>query len=191
MRQLDTCDFCGDAADGVYEVVPASVAGESRRLALCTDCRATLQSVVDPLLDAAGSPSAAPEPESESVVAESAERTDDDTQTDAAESADSTAEPAADDGIVIESGSADEPEAAETVDVDDADTSSTQSKRRPSGYAQVIRLLQNRDGAMPRDDLRALATNAYDLGGREFDEVVEAAVENGDLKESPAGLRTT
>ncbi len=187
MHQLDTCDFCGDAADGVYEVVPASVAGESRRLALCTDCRATLQSVVDPLLDAAGSPpAAAPEPETEPV-----QRTDDDIETDAADSASSAVESDADDGIVIESGSGDESGEREAADSDDADTSSTQSKRRPSGYAQVIRLLQNRDGAMPRDDLRALATNAYDLGSREFDEAVEAGVENGDLEESPAGLRTT
>ncbi|GAA0261501.1 hypothetical protein [Halobacterium noricense] len=191
MRQLDTCDFCGDAADGVYEVVPASVAGESRRLALCTDCRATLQSVVDPLLDAAGSPPAAAPGAEDKSVTESAERTDDDSEIDAAESADSTAESDADDGIVIESGSADDQEATGTEGGDEADTGGTQSKRRPSGYAQVIRLLQNRDGTMPRDDLRALATNAYDLGGREFKEAVEAAVENGDLEESPAGLRTT
>lgn len=190
MRQLDTCDFCGDAADGVYEVVPASVAGESRRLALCTDCRATLQSVVDPLLDAAGAPQgAAPESGTDSGT-ESVERSDGDAERAASQSADSTAGADADDGIVIESGSADERDAAETADGDDADRSE-QSKRRPSGYARVIRLLQNRDGAMPREDLRALATNAYDLGGREFDEAVEAAVENGDLEESPAGLRTT
>lgn len=191
MRQLDTCDFCGDAADGVYEVVPASVAGESRRLALCTDCRATLQSVVGPLLDAAGSPpAAAPEAESEPEAA-SAERTDGDTETDASESASSAVESDADDGIVIESGSGDESGERETEDGDKANTGGTQSKRRPSGCAQVIRLLQNRDGPMPRDDLRALATNAYDLGSREFDEAVEAGIENGDLEESPAGLRTT
>jgi len=51
MRQLDSCDFCGERAEGVFEVVPGSAAGGARRLALCSDCRETLQSVVDPLLD--------------------------------------------------------------------------------------------------------------------------------------------
>ncbi|WP_353634790.1 hypothetical protein ABSL23_03950 [Halobacterium sp. NMX12-1] len=187
MRQLDTCDFCADAADGVYEVVPASVAGESRRLALCADCRATLQSVVDPLLDAA--PEAESESESESDPEPNPDRDQrDDADADTSKSADSAAESGDDeDGIVIESGSGDKQEGAE--DAEDADDG--QAERRPSGYGQVIRLLQNRDGAMPREDLRALATNAYDLGGREFEDAVEAAVENGDVEESPDGLRTT
>ncbi|MGB9964539.1 hypothetical protein [Halobacterium hubeiense] len=179
MRQLDACDFCGDAADGVYEVVPASVAGDSRRLALCADCRSTLQSVVDPLLKAA-------------------ERVDGESEPDSPEPAtvDADAAPAADeDGVVIESGAADAPgpeDAGETGDEqDDEAAGGAEQERRPPGYGQVIRLLQNRDGAMPRDDLRALATNAYDLGGREFDDALEAAVENGDVEESPDGLRTT
>ncbi|MCG1004358.1 MULTISPECIES: hypothetical protein [Halobacterium] len=199
MRQLDTCDFCGGAADGVYEVVPASVAGESRRLALCADCRATLQSVVDPLLDAAAEgPDSAPE---RSEVNDNAEATPErDSSAAESEASDESTE----DGIVIESQPASESEDADDEDSDKVaddgsedddtedsdDSSATQSKRRPSGYAQVIRLLQNRDGAMPREDLRALATNAYDLGGREFENAVEAAVENGDVEESAAGLRT-
>ncbi|CQH61916.1 uncharacterized protein HHUB_3588 [Halobacterium hubeiense] len=190
MRQLDTCDFCADAANGVYEVVPASVAGESRRLALCADCRATLQSVVDPLLDAAGTPAAAPEAESKSETepeSESESDRRDDADADASPSVDSAAESGDDeDGIVIESGSRDEQEGGNAENAD-----SGKPERRPSGYGQVIRLLQNRDGAMPRDDLRALATNAYNLGGREFEDAVEAAVENGDVEESPDGLRTT
>jgi len=54
----------------------------------------------------------------------------------------------------------------------------------------VIRLLQNREGAMPRADLRSLATNAYDLRERTFEDALEAAVENGDVEETSGGLRT-
>jgi len=197
MRQLDTCDFCADAADGVYEVVPASVAGESRRLALCADCRATLQSVVDPLLDAADrdatadqSPAPEREPESERESESATGRNDDDSDDSDASASASDAE-TGEDGIVIESGS---DSAEETADADEETTDESGGEsgreRRPSGYGQVVRLLQNRDGAMPREDLRALATNAYDLGGREFEDAVEAAVENGDVEESPDGLRT-
>jgi len=194
MRQLDTCDFCADAADGVYEVVPASVAGESRRLALCADCRATLQSVVDPLLDAAdrdATPNSDPEPEPESKSGAESERNDDTNSDDSDASASASDAEAGEDSIVIESGS---DSAEETADADEETTDESGGEsgreRRPSGYGQVVRLLQNRDGAMPREDLRALATNAYDLGGREFEDAVEAAVENGDVEESPDGLRT-
>jgi len=194
MRQLDTCDFCADAADGVYEVVPASVAGESRRLALCADCRATLQSVVDPLLDAAdreATPNSDPEPEPESKSGAESGRSDDTNSDDSDASASASDAETGEDGIVIESGS---DSAEETADADEGTTDESGGEsgreRRPSGYGQVVRLLQNRDGAMPREDLRALATNAYDLGGREFEDAVEAAVENGDVEESPAGLRT-
>ncbi len=181
MRQLDACDFCGDAADGVYEVVPAAVAGESRRLALCADCRTTLQSVLDPLLDAAGETTVGASddsPEPDGAAASDPEPTPD------VDSPEEPAAPADDaDGVVIDAG---EPEA----DVANENDASAEPERRPDGYAQVIRLLQNRDGAMPREDLRALATNAYDLGGREFEDAVDAAVGNGDVEETADGLRT-
>ena len=53
MRQLRTCDFCGDDAAGVYEVLPPELSpteAEQRRVVLCTDCLETLEGVLDPLL---------------------------------------------------------------------------------------------------------------------------------------------
>ncbi|MFD1685372.1 hypothetical protein [Halobellus litoreus] len=57
MRQLRACDFCGDDAAGVYEVLPPELSpteAEQRRVVLCENCLSTLEGVVDPLLDRLG-----------------------------------------------------------------------------------------------------------------------------------------
>jgi hypothetical protein len=190
MRQLDTCDFCGGAPEGVFEVVPGDIEGGPVRLALCASCRGTLASVTDPLLDA--------------------DRRDTSGQGTATESTDPSLEPASSEPTTDEApdtanASASGDGAAETDDADEReDTTDAGSDsgvtiesqgggspaRRPDGYAQLLRLLQNRDGAMPKSDLRALATNAYDLSAETFEAAVEAAVENGDVEETASGLRT-
>lgn len=201
MRQLDSCDFCGDAAEGVFEVVPGSAAGGSRRLALCTSCRETLQSVVDPLLDdadtenrtspanagAADSPDDEPDPRGANATPDSASEAEPAHET---ESASATAEETSGDGGTSEAARGSESDGG-GVTIQSGSSATGSSERRPDGYAQVIRLLQNRDGAMPRDDLRALATNAYDLREQTFEEAVDAAVDNGDVEETSSGLRTT
>jgi len=195
MRQVDTCDFCGDAPDGVFEVVPAAVPDGPVRLALCADCRTTLETVVDPLLAADASDPTASEsgtgddgPVSRSTAAEPGTARDSGVE-DAAEAAPNaptamhespdqressdTSGESGDDGITIEQQGGGTP------------------AERPDGYAQVLRLLENRDGGMPRGDLRALATNAYDLDERTFEAAVDAALENGDVEDASDGLRRT
>ena len=57
MRQLRSCDFCGDDAAGVYEVLPLELSpteAEQHRVVLCTDCVGTLEAVVNPLLERLG-----------------------------------------------------------------------------------------------------------------------------------------
>ena len=57
MRQLRACDFCGDDALGAFEVVPPELSpteAEQRRVVLCTDCRVTLEELLEPLLARAG-----------------------------------------------------------------------------------------------------------------------------------------
>ncbi|WP_232703213.1 hypothetical protein [Halobacterium wangiae] len=192
MRQLDSCDFCGERPEGVFEVVPGSAAGGARRLALCSACRETLQSVVDPLLDdanrtaassddpgAADSPDEDPDPRGANDTQDSAREAD----------AVPDAEPAAETDAARESASERDAD-SEGITIQSGGSATSSEQRRPDGYAQVIRLLQNREGAMPRDDLRALATNAYDLRERTFEDAVEAAVENGDVEETNGGLRT-
>lgn len=211
MRQLDTCDFCDEPPEGVYEVVPAGVADGPRRLALCATCRDTLRSVVDPLLDVASSDGERSEP-SEEASGEAASSQAGSESPDVA-----TRESGRETSTDEESSGASESVAADgtsAADVTDPSTDSTTDKapssatsetepagaetggtggtpaERPDGYAQVLRLLQNRDEAIARDDLRTLATNAYDVSERTFERALDAAIEQGDVEETNAGLRT-
>lgn len=204
MRQLRTCDFCGDDPTGVYEVLPASLGpteAEQRRVALCAGCRNTLESTLEPLLarldgsetassepapnPATPAPERDPNPVAEPRSAPDPEPTPEpETPAEAAEP-DENADDVADEG--------------ENADALPGERAAVRKEvrriaprgDRPPGYDKVLRLLQNREGAMKRDDLRTLVTNAYGLGDGEFDAVVDAAVENGDLAESRKGLRTT
>jgi hypothetical protein len=214
MRQVDSCDFCGDAPDGVFEVVPAAVPDGPVRLALCADCRTTLESVVDPLLAADAGDGASRDrdvgSDRQSVADDGA----------AADGPGDTAPASTDDGAAsapnaptamrespadTESGAAAADPAADSGGGDDGITIEGQGggsdgsgsgdrsapAERPDGYAQVLRLLENRDGGMPRSDLRALATNAYDLTDASFEAAVDAALDNGDVEEGAGGLRRT
>jgi len=220
MRQVDTCDFCGDAPDGVFEVVPAAVPDGPVRLALCTDCQSTLETVVDPLLAAGrdaddgasdddtrdseddNDDGAAEADESTARTADStaasAEPADEATATVADASDDDDDDPDADAGGGRTDGETREDDAGGDGDSDDGDGitieqqgGDTPAGRRPDGYAQVLRLLENRAGGMPRSDLRSLATNAYGLTDAAFEAAVEAAIENGDVTEASDGLRRT
>jgi hypothetical protein len=76
MREVNSCDFCGEAAAGTFEVVPPErdPTGEGRRMVLCESCHDTLGDVLGPLLGAdrpgdAGSGEEAADPTT--IVAES------------------------------------------------------------------------------------------------------------------------
>ena len=67
MRQLRSCDFCGDDAAGVYEVFPSELSpteAEQHRVVLCSDCVGRLEAVVNPLLERLGVDTGADSPES-------------------------------------------------------------------------------------------------------------------------------
>jgi len=58
-------------------------------------------------------------------------------------------------------------------------------------YNKVMRLLQNREMPVDRAEIRAVAINAYDIDGEQFDAIIDAAVdrdligqENGQLVET-------
>ncbi|MCF2164415.1 MULTISPECIES: hypothetical protein [Halobacterium] len=165
MRQVDTCDFCGDAPDGVFEVVPAANPSGPVRLALCDGCKTTLETVTDPLRGADDHDGAA-------------------TDTDH-----SGSDPAADSPATPPTS----PQAAssDAAGITIEDSTDDAAASRPDGYAQVLRLLENRDDDMPRGDLRALATNAYGLTADSFQTAVDAAIENGDVAADGDGLRRT
>lgn len=215
MRELDCCDFCEEPADGVYEVVPASAPGGQRRLVLCAACRDTLAGVVDPLLGAlGGEPSERSTESSPAVTLEPAagegasdgDGTSDDGASDADGGDEDAEDPEAADGDDSVDDGDDRADARDDVtaeaDVTDADEGDGAGERveeddegdagpdRPEGYAQLVRLLRNRPGAMTRADLAELADGAYDLSRAEVDAAVDAAVENGHLEETARGVRT-
>lgn len=57
MRELRSCDFCGDDAAGTFGVVPPELEpteAEQRRVVLCPDCKDRLERLLEPLLARAG-----------------------------------------------------------------------------------------------------------------------------------------
>lgn len=69
-------------------------------------------------------------------------------------------------------------------DSPDAAGSSAESRSSPPrGYGKVIRLLRNREFPMPRRDVETLATGAYDLEPDAVEEIIEYALEDGELEQ--------
>lgn len=58
-------------------------------------------------------------------------------------------------------------------------------------YRKVIRLLQNRDFPVRRDEIEELATSAYELGPRECSDAIDAIIQKGLLVEEEGTLRRT
>ena len=136
MRQLRACDFCGDDAAGVYEVLPPELSpteAEQRRVVLCVDCLETLETVVDPLLDRLGiDGDADAEPTAKSTSPADASSTEPTPPADA-----SSAEPTAraeETPRADERSHADETSPPACADPGDSDASTTaDSSRRSSG----------------------------------------------------------
>lgn len=179
MREVRTCDFCGEDATGVYEVVPASADGavDARRMLLCDDCRETLASVVDPLLETL---------ESEGDVA-----------------ADATTESTtdgADAGTDTDAGAATAGQEAD-ADADSGSgsgigTGSTEAGGRPisergppQGYRKVLRFLENRELPMDRDDAEELVADAYGMNHEEVEAALDHAVKHNRLRDVNGELR--
>lgn len=220
MRELSACDFCGGEAAGVYEVVPGDIPGVSaRRMVLCDGCRDTLADIVDPLLDAgraggrakaersSGSQPAASADE-DGRTGELAADTEMDAEAETEPGAGPDSEPDAAPGPAADPESAAEPEAAPSVDpgsesTPDAepvpesnaepDDESAEPERveRPAEYGKVVRLVENRDAGIPRDDLEELATSAYGLSHVDVEEAIDFALEQGTFEETSSGLKTT
>ncbi|MEF8757637.1 MAG: hypothetical protein V5A33_05330, partial [Halobacteriales archaeon] len=55
-------------------------------------------------------------------------------------------------------------------------------------YNRVIRLLQNREFPVDRDEIETVATNAYELSHEEFDAVIRVAIDRGVLEEADGQL---
>ena len=71
-----------------------------------------------------------------------------------------------------------------------ADRSAGSSGPMPDArtYNRVVRLLQNREFPVDRDEIEAVATNAYELSHEEFDAVIRLAIDRGVLEEEDGQL---
>lgn len=71
-----------------------------------------------------------------------------------------------------------------------ADRSAGSSGAMPDArtYNRVVRLLQNREFPVERDEIEAVATNAYELSHEEFDGVIQVAIDRGVLEEEDGKL---
>lgn len=199
MRELQACDFCGADPVGVYEPLPDRLAADQPRVALCGDCRDTLRRVLAPLDAGGGAETADDGAETANSETESADAAADDDATDAEPTTERDATAAADptdEAVTIdpataaESGDDDAPVSEPGADdAADADDTAADTTARPPGYANVLRLVRNRDESLARDDLETVVSSAYDMSAAEVRRAIDAAIENGDLREADGAIR--
>jgi len=191
MRQVRTCDFCGDDAAGLYEPYPPSVP-DGPRLLLCDGCRDRLSSIVDPLVaeiegDAGGDRAEPAPPVREPVSPEPADGGND-TSTGEAESRDTDPVPVDDDGE-----RSSEVDAAAAADVGESTDAGGRSKSEragaPPGYRKVMRFLENRQLPMDRGEAEQLAADAYELDEATVADAIDHAVGYGRLREVSGELK--
>lgn len=204
MRQVRTCDFCSDDAAGLYEPSPPSVP-DGPRLLLCEGCRDRLSSVVDPLVAAlegdaepdTGSQATPPSPDdgNEAPAREADERPRAGRRTAGAGEAGQTAgagEAASDPTLPPDERSV-EPATAETGQVNESRDAGGRSQGEragaPTGYRKVMRLLENRELPMDRQEAVDLAAEAYELDGEEVSAAIDHAVRYGRFREVGGELK--
>jgi len=180
MREVRACDFCGEAAVGVFEVLPAGVAGdEPKRMVLCESCAGTLSGIVDPLLDARAEAAEAP------LVAEAEPADSPDTS-----EAGAGTESAADE---VEDESEDEDDdttAAAEEGEDDGDELVNEAGGRPTrnrsgtpkGYSKVMRFLEGREFPMEREAAETMVVEAYGMDGATVEAAIDHAAKHGRIR---------
>jgi hypothetical protein len=169
MREVRACDFCGESAAGVFEVLPAGVAGdEPKRMVLCESCERTLAGVVDPLLDAQGD-------ETPLVAEAEPARTDEDgDETNEAE----PSEPAA-------SAADGEAESGRDGDEDVHESGGRPAKDRkgtPKGYSKVMRFLEGREFPMERETAESMVAEAYEMDPSTVEAAIDHAAKHGRVR---------
>ncbi|SDL89510.1 hypothetical protein SAMN04487949_0093 [Halogranum gelatinilyticum] len=205
MRAVHSCDFCGDDAVGTYEVVPDErirTDADQRRVALCSHCYDTLETVLEPFLDGASATdedaAAAEEPADDDDgvdgVGDESENDADEPATNAAIDTDARAE-----GIAIgrskdDEGDEDDPlaasdailngqsaseESAEPVEPTDDEPAASETPTEPKQFRKVMRLLNNRQFPVDRAEFAELAAGAYELDDDHVAEIIDYADERG------------
>jgi hypothetical protein len=179
MREVRACDFCGEAAVGVFEVLPAGVVDdEPKRMVLCEGCEGTLSGVVDPLLDARAEAAEAPLVAEAEPAAEPADDGEAGTETE------STTDEAADGGEAGDDGttSAGEDE-GENGPVHEAGGRPTRNRSgTPKGYSKVMRFLEGREFPMEREAAETMVVEAYGMDGATVEAAIDHAAKHGRIR---------
>lgn len=172
MPELAACYFCG-TTDGAESVR----LGGGATATLCPDCRAKLETVLE-AVEGGGTPSGDPsssdgrptagDPEAGSGAPSTAGASD--------VSADSSDEGGTDanDEVGAEASPVNN-------DAGDAEVSALE-------HNKVVRLLENREFPVDRDEFVAVAANAYQVDHADCDRVIDAAIEEGLIAEEDGRL---
>jgi hypothetical protein len=207
MERLSSCYFCGAAPDqplATYRVtdrLATSSAGTA--ITLCPACHRKL----DALLNGTGTSAVEsdhsagqPEPNHDTGTPDSDTATPDDTQTpDHDGPADSRGDTTAAKSRVPDDEPASPAGSSETTDSPDDATSAATRETAPREretargqrdtsvskreYKKVLRLLQNREEAVDRDELEGLATSAYGLTPAECAKILDVAIERDHIEQ--------
>jgi len=179
MREVRACDFCGEAAAGVFEVLPAGVAGdEPKRMVLCEGCEETLAGVVDPLLDARTD---------ESPLVAEAEPT---ASGGGSHGGNSETESRSHGGEATETEVTDEAEETTSEDGNDEDDDGDEAGGRPTrsrggtpkGYSKVMRFLEGREFPMEREQAESMAAEAYEMDTSTVSAAIDHAAKHGRVR---------
>jgi hypothetical protein len=162
MREVRACDFCGAGAAGVFEVLPAGIDGEARRMLLCESCRDTLDGVVSPLLDALDGVAST----DEGVGADPA-----------------TPEPGESEPAEANGGTETDPAVQET-----GGRSLRNQNGTPKGYSKVMRFLEGREFPMERATAEELVAEAYGMETETVGAAIDHAAKHGRLREASGKL---
>jgi len=182
MRQVRTCDFCGDDATGLYEPLSPTVP-DGPRMLLCDGCRDRLSSVVEPLVERIEGDAGAP---GEATTGEPDAR---------GGSGVSVAEPAstADPEPKTEDTSTSSRPSTATPGVSESRDASGRAQHEragtPPGYRKVLRFLENRQFPIDRSEAVQLTADAYELDEDAVEAVIDHAVEYGRLREVSGELK--
>ncbi|MEF8851998.1 MAG: hypothetical protein V5A44_03920 [Haloarculaceae archaeon] len=196
MEQFSSCYFCGDAVDASldeYPVVPASVdpdAGERRTIVLCMNCKRKLDPVVEAVVDAVGDAAVTVDrPEMDAGQggagpgSEGVDPDDDSTDGSPEHSGDRRSytsgqraggQPTGQNGGGNDDGQEDDGK---------RDISLTRLEN-----TNVMRLLQNREFPVEREEFVTVASSAYELSPNHCEKVLDLAVSHDLLRERDGEL---
>lgn len=201
MREVRTCDFCGDDATGLYEPLPATIP-DSPRLLLCDACHDTLSTVIDPLIAQVAGEGAADTAAPSADGADAGGGRQQPAQPLATDDDDASG-PAADagDGLDSEEGAGAQTQSAADsgsspgADVDvgtSRDAGGRDKSERggaPRGYRRVMRFLENRELPIERAEAERMAVEAYDLDEDVVTQAIDHAVQYGRYREVGGELK--